>query len=117
MDLGTLNLGLRSWIWILELGSCVLTGFLGRASRAGVALRAAAAVERVARGGRAAHIGRCATPQRWSCLPEDAHVCATNHFSNALRVKDGGCNAARLVLCRARRARIAPRASVANTNL
>ena len=59
-----------------------------RASRAGVALRASVATR---------------PPQRWNGLPENARVCATARLSSASRVQGGGCIAARMVLCRARR--------------
>ena len=81
---------------------CGATGLLPNASRAGVALRASVAMR---------------PPQRSNGLPEDAHRCATSHWSNASRVQDRRCSPARLVLCRARRARVALRASVANTSL
>ena len=135
---------------------CGATGLLPNASRAGVALRASVAVRPPQRwnglpedahacatnhksnASRVKYVHRCATgplsnasraevalrasvamrpPQRSNGLPEDAHRCATSHWSNASRVQDRRCSPARLVLCRTRRARVALRASVANTSL
>ena len=64
--------------------------FLSCPSRARVALRASVAMR---------------PPQRWNGLPEDANRCSANQMSSASHVNERRRIAARLVLCRARRAR------------